>query len=344
METIRVDVIAPSGAVLSPEAFESGLERLRGLGCSVRNRVPSKAWLRFSDTDEGRLGQIHASASAPDVDLVMTARGGYGLSRLLHRINWPLVAESVRRGVRWVGFSDFTAFHLALLARTGAVSWAGPTICADFGQDELDPYTLDQLRCLLLGQAPLVEWPVPDSEAITAPASSMLASGLMRASASSSVASEPMPNPQLSTALSIEGTLWGGNLAMLASLVGTAWMPKIEGGLLFIEDVAEHPYRVERMLLQLLQAGVLERQRAILFGAFTGWSAAPHDNGFGIESVISHLAERLRVPLIQGLPFGHIRRRAVLGVGLRYRLERKVGGTGWRLFPMSASTESQRCP
>lgn len=288
----RIDVIAPSGSILSPTALETGLARLQALGCTVRNRVSGGPWLRFAGTDDERLAAIHQVARAADNDVVMIARGGYGLSRLLDQIDWPLVADSVRRGVRWVGFSDFTGFQVALLAATGAPSWAGPAVCADFGDAEPEPYMLEQFQCLLAGRAPVVEWPAD------------LASGAP---------------PRLIAP--IEGVLWGGNLATIASLAGSPWMPQIDDGMLFVEDVAEHPYRVERMLLQLLHAGVLDRQRAILFGAFTNWKPAPHDNGYDLSTVARYLEDRLGVPVIEGLPFGHVRRRAVLGVGLRYRLE-----------------------
>ncbi|MFP5413057.1 MAG: LD-carboxypeptidase [Gammaproteobacteria bacterium] len=313
----RIDVIAPSGALLSAAGFEAGIARLEALGCRVRSRVPGSPWLRFAGSDEARLAQIHDAARADDVDLVMIARGGYGLSRLLDRIDWPLVARSVARGVRWVGFSDFTVFQLALLAETGAASWAGPAVCGDFGAGEPEPYMLAQFRELLQGRAPVVEWAVDMSTE-------------QAGGGEDAFALPAMPE-------AIEGALWGGNLAMLASLSGTPWMPAVEGGILFVEDVAEHPYRVERMLLQLLHAGVLGRQKAILLGAFTEWKPAPHDNGFDLSTVRAHLADRLGVPVIPGLPFGHIRRRAVLGVGLRYRLARVSGDVGAAAFSLSAA-------
>lgn len=283
----RIDVIAPSGALFSREVYDAGLARLRALGFAVRSRVPEQSWLRFAGTDESRLAQIHDAARARDVDAVMIARGGYGLSRLLDRIDWQLVADSVRGGVRWIGFSDFTALQLGLLASTGASSWTGPAVCGDFGERDCDPYTLGQFRELLAGKVPVVEWQVEAGQ----------------------------------QSLSVEGTLWGGNLAMVASLVGTRWMPAIEGGLLFLEDVAEHPYRVERMLLQLLHAGVLERQRAILLGAFTDWKPSPIDDGFDLSTVGRYVSGRAGVPVVGGLPFGHVPRRAVLGIGVRYRLD-----------------------
>jgi len=293
--TARIEVIAPSGAHLSLDAFDAGVAALRARGYSVHCTVPREAWQRFSDTDDARLAQIHRAARATDIDAVMIARGGYGLSRLLDRIDWGLVAASATRGVRWVGYSDFTAFQLALLARTGAPSFAGPGVSGDFGVAQPDEFMLEGFDALMAGRLLPVQW----------------------------VEQHPATAPK--PAAAIDGTIWGGNLSLVAAAVGTPYLPQIEDGLLFLEDVAEHPYRIERMLHQLLHAGVLARQRAIVLGAFTDWKAAPHDNGYGLDSVVEYFRSRLSVPIVAGLPFGHVARKAVLGVGLRYRLLLTVG-------------------
>ena len=125
--------------------------------------------------------------------------------------------------------------------------------------------------------------------------------------------------------MDLQGVLWGGNLAMIASLVGTPWLPAIEDGLLFLEDVGEHPYRIERMLHQLFHAGILARQQALILGDFTGWKLAPHDRGYGLEAMIDYWRARLDVPIITGLPFGHTPTRATLAVGRRHRLRVDAG-------------------
>ena len=107
---VRIEVIAPSGAHLSVDTFDAAVAALRARGHSVRCDVPREGWQRFSDTDDARLEQVHRAARATDVDVVMIARGGYGLSRLLDRIDWALDAASATRGVRWVGYSDFDFF------------------------------------------------------------------------------------------------------------------------------------------------------------------------------------------------------------------------------------------
>ena len=110
-------------------------------------------------------------------------------------------------------------------------------------------------------------------------------------------------------------TLWGGNLTVLTSLLGTPYFPQVKGGILFLEDVAEHPYRIERMLTQLLHAGILARQKAIVFGQFTDFKLVAHDRGFKLQSVMDWLHTQIKVPLLTNLPYGHVATKVLLPVG-----------------------------
>jgi muramoyltetrapeptide carboxypeptidase len=107
---------------------------------------------------------------------------------------------------------------------------------------------------------------------------------------------------------------------VLASLVGTPWLPQVEGGVMFLEDVNEHPYRIERLLTQLLYAGVLARQKAVLLGQFTGIRLAAHDKGFGMDSVVQWLRSQIAVPVLTGLPYGHVETKVLLPVGAKVDL------------------------
>jgi len=194
--------------------------------------------------------------------------------------------------------SDFTAFQSAVLARTGATTWAGPALCPDFGvvgePDDIMEACFDDL---LTGYGEGTGWRLPYPR--------------------SRVARESTPD----YAFEVHGApLWGGNLAVLASLVGTPWLPQVEGGVLFLEDVNEHPYRIERLLTQLLYAGVLARQKAVLLGQFTGIRLAPHDKGFGMDSVVQWLRSQMAVPVLTGLPYGHVATKVLLPVGARVDL------------------------
>jgi muramoyltetrapeptide carboxypeptidase len=241
--------------------------------------------MRFAGDDETRLAAIHrAAASGADVALI--TRGGYGLTRILPGIRYKAVAKAIEKGTRFVGLSDFTAFQNAVLAKTGAVTWAGPALGEDFGvEGEPDDIMQACFEDLVSGQGEGAGWQLPVSE-------------------------------QRERLLQVKGaTLWGGNLAILAGLVGTPWMPQVKGGILFLEDVHEHPYRIERMLTQLLHAGILGEQKAILFGHFTNYKPYPHDKGFKLQTVMDWLRTKVKAPVLTRLPFGHVATKVALPVG-----------------------------
>ena len=283
-------LFTPSGVVPLAASLRLAQRRLKTLGFDVRLDGSALArHQRFGGDDETRLAALHRVAeAAPSV--AMATRGGYGLTRLLDRIDWPRLARSVEQGTRWVGYSDMTALQLALLHHTGAGSWAGPAALDDFGRSEEDGGVDEVTRdCFLEAMSGELEAVGFRTEA-----------GF--------------------DGLQARGVLWGGNLTMVCSLLGTAHMPLIRGGVLFLEDVNEHPYRVERMLLQLQQAGVLARQKAVLLGAFSGWKASPLDRGYTMKSALAQLRARTPTPLLTGLPVGHVHPKVTLPVGRKVQL------------------------
>ena len=294
-------LFSPSGAVAQAAGLRRALRRLRGLGFDVALDENALARsMRFAGSDELRLQALHrVAAAAPSV--AMATRGGYGLSRLLDRIDWAVLAHSVERGTRWVGHSDFTLLQLGLLKHHGAVSWAGPMACDDFGRADADGGVDDVTRDCFL-------------EAM---------SGELEA-----VGFRTEPGFD---GLGVRGVLWGGNLTLLCSLLGTPHWPVVKGGVLFLEDVNEHPYRVERLLLQLHAAGVLARQKAIVLGAFSGFKPAALDRGYRLSTAVAHLRGLLKVPLLTGLPFGHVHPKVTLPVGRKVQLvvEGRNALIGW---------------
>ncbi|HZV67571.1 MAG TPA: muramoyltetrapeptide carboxypeptidase, partial [Telluria sp.] len=120
--------------------------------------------------------------------------------------------------------------------------------------------------------------------------------------------------------LNVSGPIWGGNLAMLVSLLGTEYFARIDDGILFVEDINEHPYRVERMLLQLMQAGVLGRQKALVLGDFSAYRLSPADNGYDFDAMLAYLRRSLPIPVLTGLQFGHIPKRVTIPFGAQATL------------------------
>jgi muramoyltetrapeptide carboxypeptidase len=297
-------LFSPSGAVARAAPLKLAVKRLTALGFDVHvDEAALARHQRFAGDDDMRLAAVHRVArAAPHVALA--TRGGYGLSRLLDRLDWALLARSVERGTRWVGYSDLTALLLALWAHRGVSGWAGPLALDDFGRRDAEGGT-DEVTV-----GAFVEAMAGELEAI----GFRTETGL--------------------DGVDVRGPLWGGNLTMVVSLLGTRHWPgrRVRGGLLFLEDVNEHPYRVERMLLQLHQAGVLDAQRAVLLGDFGGWKPSPLDRGYGLRDVVAHLRRVTRTPIVTRLPIGHVpRTKLPLPVGRRAQLvvERRTAWLAW---------------
>jgi muramoyltetrapeptide carboxypeptidase len=295
----HIYLYSPSGAVRDRPAFRRGVQRLRGLGHEVEIDPAALArWQRFAGDDETRLAAV-ARAAASGADIALITRGGYGLTRLLPVLPYKAIARAAQRGTRFVGFSDFTALQLALLARSDTVTWAGPALLEGFGTP--DPAGPDEimLACfqdLADDRTQGTGWRLPAGDL-------------------------PALAARNQTRLARQATLWGGTLWMLASLLGTPWWPRIDGGVLFLEEVGEHPYRIERLLAQLLYAGVLGQQKAILLGQFTGYHLSPHDSGYSMTKVVAWLRSQLKIPVLTGLPFGHVPTKVLLPVGAKIDLQ-----------------------
>lgn len=302
----HIYVYSPSSAVRDKAAFRRGVKRLQALGHEVEvDEAALAVQMRFAGDDATRLAAIHrAAASGADVALI--SRGGYGLTRILPGIAYKKVAKAIEGGTQFVGLSDFTAFQLALLARTGGVSWAGPALGEDFGvegpPDDIMEACFDDL---VQDQGEGTGWRLPAGRLSDAP---------------EKIAGGGRPALESGEKTIKNAMLWGGNLSVLVSLLGTPYWPQVKGGVLFLEDVNEHPFRIERMLTQLLHAGVLAQQKAVLLGQFSGIRLAPHDRGYKLATVVAWLRRQLKVPVLTGLPFGHVPTKVLLPVGARVDL------------------------
>jgi muramoyltetrapeptide carboxypeptidase len=316
----HIYVYSPSGAVRDKAAFKRGVARLKSQGHEVEVDPDALgSYQRFAGDDATRLAAIHrAAASGADVALI--SRGGYGLTRILPGIQYKKVAKAIEQGMQFVGISDFTAFQSAVFAKTGAITWAGPALCEGFGvggeehdaeiSGGLEPLVPDDIMqaCfddLLLGQGEGTGW--RQTPGRTAKATKSIASAASKVGVGEAF-------------LIKDAVLWGGNLTVLTSLLGTPYFPDIKGGILFLEDVAEHPYRIERMLTQLLHAGVLARQKALVLGQFTDYQLIAHDRGFTLNAAVSWLKTKIKTPILTNLPYGHVQTKVLLPVGAKVDL------------------------
>ena len=296
----HIYIYSPSGAVRDKAAFRRGIVQLESMGHEVEiDQDALTSFQRFAGDDQTRTAAIHRAA-ASGADVALMSRGGYGITRILDRIQYESLQKAIEKGTSFVGHSDFTALQLALLAKTRSRTWAGPHLCGDFGvasvpsdktRDLPDDIMLDCFSDFLQQQGEGTGWRQP-----------------------------PRAGADLTLKNLENSLLWGGNLTVLTSMLGTPFFPAIERGILFLEDVGEHPYRVERMLTQLLHSGVLKTQQAIIFGQFTGFELTSHDRGFKLRSVIDWLRQQLNIPVVTNLPFGHVPTKVMLPVGAKVDL------------------------
>lgn len=280
---------APSSAA-EPERTDAGLAALRSRGLQVEpGRAHAAPWGHLSGTDDERAAELNRLFSRDDLDAIMCVRGGYGLLRILDRLDYAAARAHPKLVV---GYSDVTALHLALWSQAGLPGLSGPMVASDW--PEMDDATEAQLWALAGGASP---FPIVGPEG------------------------EPLAPLRDGSA---EGVLLGGNLALVCALLGTPYLPDLDGAILFVEDIGEAPYRIDGMLARLRLAGVLGRLGGLVVGAFTGAEPPEGRPSFSVERVIEQYADAVGGPVATGLVYGHFPRKTPMPIGVRARLD--VGG------------------
>jgi len=285
-----VGLITP-GSYISDDGVDKAVKNLESLGLKVKKGKNLRAENGFTaGTDAERLADLHAMFADPEVNAIWCARGGYGCGRLLPQIDYKLIRRNPKI---LIGYSDITALAIAVAKETGLVTYHGPVGSSDFTE-----YTLGYLRgAVMEGErySPIIRPEV---------------------TAEGSVYEAYTITPGRAT-----GSLWGGNLSLLAASAGTAYEPPIKGSLLFIEDIGEDPYRIDRMLTQLRQAWDLQRCAGIALGVFKGCEADADDRSLTLRETLTGRFSDLGIPVAYGFPFGHIRDMCTLPMGVRAEMD-----------------------
>jgi muramoyltetrapeptide carboxypeptidase len=285
-----VALIAPSSPP-SDEKLAKALENLHSLGFKIEEGKSLRTKLgHLAGTDAARLADLHWAFQDPAIAAVWCVRGGYGASRLLPMIDYALIKQHPKP---FIGYSDVTALHLAIHARTGLVTFHGPVAAADFPENTLQHFK----KVVMEGHDHhLISAPVTDSP------------------------EEPY-TPFTITPGKVEGKLIGGNLALLAALVGTPFEPTFRRKIVFIEDVGEQPYRLDRMLTQLLQATDLSKAAGIVLGVFNECQPKPDSASMSLADTLRDRLGQLDIPVAYGIPFGHVSYQATLPYGIHAELD-----------------------
>jgi muramoyltetrapeptide carboxypeptidase len=294
----RVALIAPAGPLLERD----DLTRAEALCCALgyepvlgRNAHHHHGYL--AGTDEERLSDLNQALQDPTLDAIWCIRGGYGVTRLLDRVDYGAMA---RHPKALIGFSDITALLNAMSCVAGVVTFHGPVARAS-----MPPFSRAHFEQVLTRpDSPGRLGRLPDPADVLVPQESRIVT--LRGG-------------------SAEGPLAGGNLTLLQCLIGTPWFPDLTGAILFLEDVGEQLYRVDRALAQLRAIGALQRLAGIIVGRFTDLDRAGRDGAFGFDQVLATYFGPLNIPVAYGFPIGHIDAQWTLPLKIRARLDADAG-------------------
>lgn len=282
--------IAPSGAVRTEGAIERAVQETERMGFKVKlGESAGQKYGYLSGTDELRARDINAMFADDEVDAIVCLRGGYGAMRLMDKIDYDLIA---RHPKIFVGFSDITALHIALLNRCGLATFHGPMAAANWAGKPLDDFSRDSMYRSLMNAEPAGELSNP-----------------------------PEYPRQMVNLGQAEGLLVGGNLMLIASSLGTPWEIDTKGRIIFIEEVGERTYCVDRMLTQLRLAGKFDECAGVVFGDFTDCPVEYPEFGLTLEEIIRDVVAPCGKPIFTGLRCGHCTPKLTLPFGVKCRMD-----------------------
>ncbi len=295
---ITVGVVAPSSPAAEDEDVRYGLELVESFGFRVKSGKHVFGRTQYlAGTDAERAADLNAMFADPQVDAIMALRGGYGAMRILPLLDY----EMIRRNPKpLIGYSDITALHCAIHQRCGMITYHGQTAMSPFTNYSIQEFQ----RVLMQPQARLrIGAPPPFQK------------GPGKVNRENRIT--PM-NPGVA-----RGRLIGGNLTLVSCLMGTPWEPDFAGRLVFLEDVHETPYRIDRMLTQLVISGKLAKAAGLIYGKFTDAEAT--GNTFSLEHVLADAAKAVGIPCARGLMIGHVDDNTTVPVGVEAEFDANSG-------------------
>lgn len=292
-----VALINPSGAIYERAPYEVATESLQALGFRVREAPNLRArYGHLAGTDAQRAADVNAMFADPGVHGILAMTGGSGGNRMLPLVDYA----AIRRNPKFLGgFSDLTALINAVHTQTGMVTFHCP-----MGASEWNPFSVESFRAVVMDAATptLRNAPEPgDGLAAKAGRIATLHRGTAR------------------------GPLVGGNLAVLSAMAGSVYWPRFDGAILFLEEVNEYIYRVDRMLSTLKLAGAFDRLGGVVLGAFTNCNPGDGYGTLTLDEVFDDYFKPLNVPVFSGASFGHIKRKLTLPIGVPVEIDADAG-------------------
>ncbi|WP_438864133.1 S66 peptidase family protein [Neptunicella sp.] len=293
-----VALVAPAGALDQKVELDIAIESFQALGLKVKvgKHVLDRDGY-FAGTDKNRAADINDAFADKNVNGIIALRGGWGCNRILPFLDFATIKKNPKV---LLGYSDITTLLNGLYQHTGLVSFHGPVGISYWGQDQAQ-----QMRRMIFdgGKFTIENQPDKDQNALT----------------------QRRNRIQTINSGSAEGRLVGGNLTVLTSLVGTPYLPDMQGKILFIEDVSESIYRIDRYLSTLQLAGKLEQLAGIAFGQCADCNPEKGYGGFTLLQIFEHYFKPLGIPAFMGGQFGHVRDNNILPLGVKVRIDADKG-------------------
>ncbi|AIY13626.1 S66 peptidase family protein [Cellulophaga baltica] len=285
-----IGLIAP-GYAIKPDVLEKAKETLVAMGF-VPYHTERLLWNHgyFSNTDTERATDINEMFANPNIDGILCARGGYGCTRIMHLLNYELIKNNPKV---LVGFSDITALANGIYSETGLVTFHGPV-----GSTLDDKYSIQQLENVIIHPEHqlLIKNAILEDETL-------------------------LNNPEFDrytiTTGKATGTLVGGSLTLINALIGTPHEIDFTDAIVFIEDVEEAPYRIDRMLTQLIQSATFKHAAGIMVGVCNGCDKPAASGSFTLREVILDRLKPLNIPAAYGMSFGHVKNNMTLPIGIK---------------------------
>ncbi len=289
-----IGLITP-GSFAPDHALEKAVRNAKSLGFRVRPAKNIRAKRGYNaGTDQQRLNDLHSMFADPAIKGIWCVRGGYGCTRLLPLIDYDLIRNNPKV---MIGYSDITALSNVIFQKTGLIGFHGPV-----GSSEVAEFSAAHFRALLIEGRP---------------------NHLIRLKEHPNKSSDEDFSPLTILHGVAKGVLAGGNLSILASLAGTGYELDPTNKLLFLEDISEKPYRIDRMLTQLRQSGLLTKVNGLALGIFADCKADPGDETLKLKETLADRLKSLSKPTQYGYPFGHIKHQCILPVGVQAELNTK---------------------
>ncbi|MBQ8556148.1 MAG: LD-carboxypeptidase [Clostridia bacterium] len=285
-----VGLIAPSGAVRTPGAIERAVAETERMGFKVKLGESCGARYGYlSGSDEIRARDVNTMFLDDEVDAIICLRGGYGTMRILDQLDYGAIAAHPKI---FVGFSDITAMHIAMLQRCNLVTFHGPMAASNWSDKPLDDFSRTSMYRALMHAEPVGELLNPPEY------------------------SKATVNPGQA-----EGQLVGGNLTLIAASLGTPWELDTTDRIIFIEDIGERTYCLDRMLTQMRLAGMFDRCAGVVFGDFADCPIEYPEFGCTLEEIINDVVKPCGKPIFTGLRCGHCSPKLTLPFGVRCRMD-----------------------